>query len=103
MSLTSFLSFATSSPNNMGLVRNELQHVDLPTGERLTHTHTHTHTHYHLKLRLPTEDCINNEHSVRDVDRSFEASSLDFGRRHLVFLEPEVTIFGREDDAELVV
>uniref|UniRef100_A0A671XA70 WD repeat-containing protein 11 n=1 Tax=Sparus aurata TaxID=8175 RepID=A0A671XA70_SPAAU len=32
VSLTSFLSFATSSPNNMGLVRNELQHVDLPTG-----------------------------------------------------------------------
>ncbi|XP_056147631.1 WD repeat-containing protein 11 [Lampris incognitus] len=32
MSLTSFLSFATSAPNNMGLVRNELQHVDLPTG-----------------------------------------------------------------------
>ena len=29
-------------------------------------------------------------------------SSLDFGRRHLVFLEPEVTIFGREGDAELV-
>lgn len=32
VSLTSFLTFATSSPNNMGLVRNELQHVDLPTG-----------------------------------------------------------------------
>uniref|UniRef100_A0A8B9HAU5 WD repeat-containing protein 11 n=1 Tax=Astyanax mexicanus TaxID=7994 RepID=A0A8B9HAU5_ASTMX len=32
VSLTSFLSFATSSPNNMGLVRNELQHVDLRTG-----------------------------------------------------------------------
>ncbi|KAG7462691.1 hypothetical protein MATL_G00187500, partial [Megalops atlanticus] len=32
LSLTSFLSFATSAPNNMGLVRNELQHVDLPTG-----------------------------------------------------------------------
>ncbi|XP_066549103.1 WD repeat-containing protein 11 [Amia ocellicauda] len=31
-SLTSFLSFATSTPNNLGLVRNELQHVDLPTG-----------------------------------------------------------------------
>uniref|UniRef100_A0A2K5NVY6 WD repeat-containing protein 11 n=1 Tax=Cercocebus atys TaxID=9531 RepID=A0A2K5NVY6_CERAT len=31
-SLTSFLSFATSTPNNMGLVRNELQLVDLPTG-----------------------------------------------------------------------
>ena len=28
----------------------------------------------------------------------FEASSLDFGRRHLGFLEPEVTIFGREWD-----
>lgn len=40
MSLTSFLSFATSAPNNMGLVRNELQHVDLPTGEKLTHTLT---------------------------------------------------------------
>ena len=26
---------------------------------------------------------------------NFEASNLDFGRRHLVFLEPEVTIFGR--------
>ncbi|KAK3553820.1 hypothetical protein QTP70_012214 [Hemibagrus guttatus] len=32
VSLTSFLSFATSAPNNMGLVRNELQHVDLRTG-----------------------------------------------------------------------
>uniref|UniRef100_A0A3Q3W4A3 WD repeat-containing protein 11 n=1 Tax=Mola mola TaxID=94237 RepID=A0A3Q3W4A3_MOLML len=32
VSLTSFLSFATSAPNNIGLVRNELQHVDLPTG-----------------------------------------------------------------------
>uniref|UniRef100_A0A2K6FMQ2 WD repeat domain 11 n=1 Tax=Propithecus coquereli TaxID=379532 RepID=A0A2K6FMQ2_PROCO len=30
-SLTSFLSFATSTPNNLGLVRNELQLVDLPT------------------------------------------------------------------------
>ncbi|XP_069045129.1 WD repeat-containing protein 11 isoform X2 [Lepisosteus oculatus] len=34
-SLTSFLSFATSTPNNLGLVRNELQHVDLPTGRSL--------------------------------------------------------------------
>ncbi|XDV50891.1 hypothetical protein PO909_019879, partial [Leuciscus waleckii] len=32
VSLTSFLSFATSVPNNLGLVRNELQHVDLRTG-----------------------------------------------------------------------
>ncbi|XP_056326423.1 WD repeat-containing protein 11 [Danio aesculapii] len=32
ISLTSFLSFATSVPNNLGLVRNELQHVDLRTG-----------------------------------------------------------------------
>ncbi|KAL0964187.1 hypothetical protein UPYG_G00320450 [Umbra pygmaea] len=32
VSLTSFLSFATSTPNNAGLVRNELQHVHLPTG-----------------------------------------------------------------------
>ncbi|XP_053548627.1 WD repeat-containing protein 11 [Bombina bombina] len=31
-SLTSFLSFATSTPNNLGLVRNELQLVDLLTG-----------------------------------------------------------------------
>lgn len=30
--MTSFLSFAASTPNNMGLVRNELQLVDLPTG-----------------------------------------------------------------------
>ncbi|KAG8435620.1 hypothetical protein GDO86_013532 [Hymenochirus boettgeri] len=34
-SLTSFLSFATSSPNNLGLVRNELQLVDLPTGRSM--------------------------------------------------------------------
>ena len=32
----------------------------------------------------------------------FEASSLYFGRRHLVFLEPEVTIFGREGGVEQV-
>ncbi|XP_068597198.1 WD repeat-containing protein 11 [Brachionichthys hirsutus] len=32
VSLTSFLSFATSAPNNMSLVRNELQHIDLLTG-----------------------------------------------------------------------
>ncbi|CAJ0967654.1 unnamed protein product, partial [Ranitomeya imitator] len=32
ISLTSFLSFATSTPNNSGLVRNELQLVDLLTG-----------------------------------------------------------------------
>lgn len=40
VSLTSFLSFATSVPNNLGLVRNELQHVDLRTGK--------AHTHYTL-------------------------------------------------------
>ena len=34
------------------------------------------------------------------MDCRFEASSLDFGRRHLRFLEPEVTIFGKEGDAE---
>lgn len=39
VSLTSFLSFATSAPNNMGLVRNELQHVDLPTGKRPLKSH----------------------------------------------------------------
>ena len=30
------------------------------------------------------------------VDCRFEASSFDFGRCHFVFLEPEVTIFGRK-------
>ena len=34
------------------------------------------------------------------VDCHFEASSLGFGRRHLVFLEPEVIIFGKEGDNE---
>ena len=34
------------------------------------------------------------------MDCHFEASSLDFGRRHLVFLETEVTIFGKEGDTE---
>ncbi|KAG8541485.1 hypothetical protein GDO81_028929 [Engystomops pustulosus] len=34
-SLTSFLSFATSTPNNLGLVRNELQLVDLLTGRSM--------------------------------------------------------------------
>ena len=33
------------------------------------------------------------------VDCCFEASSLDFGCRHLVFLEPEMTIFGKQGDA----
>ena len=35
------------------------------------------------------------------VDGHFEASSLHFGQRHLVFLEPEVTIFVTEEGAEL--
>lgn len=30
--MSGFISFATSTPNNLGLVRNELQLVDLPTG-----------------------------------------------------------------------
>ncbi|XP_060097494.1 WD repeat-containing protein 11 [Heteronotia binoei] len=34
-SLNGFLSFATSTPNNLGLVRNELQLVDLPTGRSI--------------------------------------------------------------------
>lgn len=34
-SLASFLSFATSTPNNLGLVRNELQLVDLATGRSI--------------------------------------------------------------------
>ena len=37
------------------------------------------------------------------MDYCFEALSLDFGRRHLGFLEPEVTRFGREGDADLVI
>ena len=47
----------------------------------------------------------NNDCSICDVthwfvDFYFEASSFDFGRRHLGFMEPEVTIFGKEGDAE---
>ena len=40
---------------------------------------------------------MNNGRSIHDV--SFEASNWHFDRRHLVFLEPEVTIFGREGGA----
>lgn len=58
MSLTSFLSFATSSPNNMGLVRNELQYVDLPTGKAiLTFVHTHTITQDRLCLKVAAFCC----------------------------------------------
>ena len=35
------------------------------------------------------------------LDSHFEASSLHFGRRHLGFLEPEVTIFGKDGDTVL--
>uniref|UniRef100_A0A8C9F388 WD repeat-containing protein 11 n=1 Tax=Pavo cristatus TaxID=9049 RepID=A0A8C9F388_PAVCR len=35
ISLSGFISFATSTPNNLGLVRNELQLVDLPTGRSI--------------------------------------------------------------------
>ena len=48
---------------------------------------------------------MNNGRSIRDgshwfVDCCSEASSLNFGRRHLVFLETEVTIFGKEGDTQ---
>ena len=47
---------------------------------------------------------INNGCSSRHVPHGFvvyrfEASSLHFGRRHLVFLEPEVTIFGTDGES----
>ena len=50
-------------------------------------------------------DCINYRRSSRDVthwfvEKHFEAFNLHFGRRHLAFLEPEVTIFRREGGAE---
>ena len=51
-------------------------------------------------------DCINNGLNIWDVthwfvDCCFEASHLDFGRRHLVFLEPEVTKkIGNEGDTD---
>ena len=45
---------------------------------------------------LQGRDCINNGCSIIPlVCGHFEASSLDFSRCHLVFLEPEVTVFGR--------
>ena len=36
------------------------------------------------------------------VGRSFEATSLHFGRCHLVFLEPEVTKFWTEDSSLMI-
>ena len=46
--------------------------------------------------QLQTKDCRNNERSSRDfllwfVDLELEALNLLFGRRHLGFLEPDVT------------
>ena len=49
-------------------------------------------------------DWINNGRGIRDVTHRFvdcfEALSLDFGCCHLGFLEPEVTIFGKEGGAK---
>lgn len=53
VSLTSFLSFATSAPNNMGLVRNELQHVNLPTGKQ-PDRHINLKSFPHLRLLIRT-------------------------------------------------
>ena len=55
-------------------------------------------------MRVKTIDCINNGRSIHDVthwfvDCCFEALSLAFVCCHLV-LEPEVTIFRQEGDAE---
>ena len=47
--------------------------------------------------------CIIHDVTHRFVDYSFDASNLHFGRRHLVFLEPEVSIFGKEGETELGV
>ena len=58
-----------------------------------------------MRFSFVTIECINNGRSIRDVshwfvDCCFEASRLDFGRRHLSFLETEVTIFGKEGGAK---
>ena len=53
------------------------------------------------KWNLEQNHCkLHTGRSCCDVSHWFEALSLHFGRRHLVFLQPEVTIFGREGGAE---
>lgn len=52
-------------------------------------------------------DRIDNQRSIREVTHwcvnfHFEALNLYFGRRRLVFLEPENTICGKEGGAELI-
>ena len=51
------------------------------------------------RLKKEAKNCGSSS-SSEFVDCCFEASSSDFGRRHLDILETEVTIFGREGDAE---
>ena len=46
---------------------------------------------------------IHGNATHRFVFFCFEAANLDFGHCHFVFLEPEVTIFGRKGETELVV
>ena len=60
-----------------------------------------------LKSYIKIIDFINNGRSIRHVthwfvDYVFEALSLDFGRGHVGFLEPEVTIFGREANSRAI-
>ena len=55
-------------------------------------------------LPVLTLDCKNNGRCISDIthwfgDCCFDAGSLAIGRHHLVFLEPEVTIFGQEGGA----
>ena len=57
-------------------------------------------------IHIVSSEYINNGSTSPDVthwfvDCRFKALSLDFGRCHLGFLEPEVTIFGRESSTEL--
>ena len=73
------------------------------TDGELTQCRSHKSRH-----TVPSLDCVNNGRSIRDVtqwfvDCCFEASSLNFGCRHLVFLEPKVNNFGEESDTELIV
>lgn len=71
VSLTSFLSFATSAPNNMGLVRNELQHIDLPTGKMHINTLTRCNiiTFYSiLDLRFLFNPRVHADLTIKKID-----------------------------------
>ncbi|XP_029788560.1 WD repeat-containing protein 11 isoform X3 [Suricata suricatta] len=87
-SLTGFLSFATSTPNNMGLVRNELQLVDLPTGRSIAFRGERGNDESPIEMIK-----VSHLNLLQEAESKSELSQNISAREHFVFTDSDGQVY----------